>query len=71
MRIKVQKCNGGLLGCCISIPPEMMIVLGADILDDYIELTVEKVPGGILIKPFTEIEALGANRIKPLTESLN
>ena len=49
----------------------MMDVLGADILDDYIELTVEKVPGGILIKPFTEIEALGANRIKPLTESLN
>ncbi len=71
MRIKVQKCNGRLLGCCISIPPEMMDVLGADILDDYIELTMEKIPGGILIKPFSEIEALGANLIKPVTESLN
>ena len=71
MRIKVQICNGRLLGCCISIPPEMMDALGADILDDYMELTVEKVQGGILIKPFSKNEALGVNLIKPLIESLN
>src|SRR3972149_8332744 len=32
--------------------------LGAYILDDYLDLTIEKVPGGLLIEPFTEIEAL-------------
>jgi len=48
MRFKVQKCNGRLLGCCISISPEMMDVLGADILDDYIEM--EKVHSSILIE---------------------
>lgn len=71
MRVKVQKYNGRLLGCCISIPPEMVDALGADILNDNVELSIEKVQGGLLIKPSTEIEALRANIIKPLTESLN
>lgn len=71
MRVKVQKYNGRLLGCCISIPPEMMDALGVDTLSDYIELSIEKVAGGLLIKPFTEIGALRANILKPLTECLN
>lgn len=47
----------------------MMDVLGAGTLDDYIELTVERVACRILIKSFTETETLRPI-IKPLTESL-
>ncbi|HWQ96442.1 MAG TPA: hypothetical protein VN368_03605 [Candidatus Methylomirabilis sp.] len=42
--LKFRNATAGL-GCCISISPEMMEVLGANVLGDYIELTVEKVPG--------------------------
>jgi hypothetical protein len=50
MRVKVQKYNGRLLGCCMTIPPEMMETLGVDALSDYVELAIEKTPDGLLVK---------------------
>ncbi|MFZ3168165.1 MAG: hypothetical protein WA130_11170 [Candidatus Methanoperedens sp.] len=50
MRVKVQKYNGRLLGCCMTIPPEMMETLGVDVLSDYVELAIEKTPDGLLVK---------------------
>ncbi len=50
MLVKVQKYNGRLLGCCMTIPPEMMEALGVDIWSNYIELAIEKTPDGLLVK---------------------
>ncbi len=56
MRVKVQKYNGRLLGCCMTIPPEMMETLGVDVLSDYVELAIEKTPDGLLVKRIAAIE---------------
>ncbi|HEY9245806.1 MAG TPA: hypothetical protein VIO11_03065, partial [Candidatus Methanoperedens sp.] len=62
--------NGRLLVLHLDTP-EMVDALGADTVSDYIELSIEKVAGGLLIKPFVEIGALREKILKPLTESLN
>ena len=50
MLVKIQKYNGRLLGCCMSIPPEMMEALGVNVWSNYVELAIEKAPDGLLVK---------------------
>lgn len=50
MRVKIQKYNGRLLGCCMTIPPEMMEPLKVDVMSDYVELAIEKTSDGLLVK---------------------
>jgi hypothetical protein len=71
MRVKVQKYNGKLLGCCIAIPPEMMDALGADLSNDFIELAIEKKSNGLLVKRVDDFkEDLNIPSIIPAIEAM-